>query len=141
MVCGLNDAFIWNFRARWRWHPYLPACVAEAGRQNSKIVREVALDSIPAVLAITSSAFIVFTSNIFAILGLRSLYFALHGVMGLFRYLGLGLAVILVFIGGKMLIEDIYPIGIGVALAVIGSVIALSVAASLIFPDKEKPSA
>jgi tellurite resistance protein TerC len=73
-----------------------------------------ALDSIPAVLAITSNAFIVFTSNIFAILGLRSLYFALQGVMGLFRYLAFGLAVILVFIGSKMLLTSIgvhIPIG------------------------------
>ena len=100
-----------------------------------------ALDSIPAVLAITSSAFIIFTSNIFAILGLRSLYFALHGVMGLFRYLGMGLALILVFIGVKMLIAEISPISISASLTAIGSVIALSVAASLIFPDKEKPSA
>ena len=66
-----------------------------------------ALDSIPAVLAITRDAFIVFTSNIFAILGLRSLYFALQGVMGLFRYLAFGLAVILVFIGSKMLLTGI----------------------------------
>ena len=100
-----------------------------------------ALDSIPAVLAITSSAFIVFTSNIFAILGLRSLYFALHGVMGLFRYLGLGLAFILVFIGVKMLLGEVYPIGIGVSLAVIGVVLTLSVAASLFFPEKKEPAA
>jgi len=100
-----------------------------------------ALDSIPAVLAITGSAFIVFTSNIFAILGLRSLYFALHGVMGLFRYLGPGLAFILVFIGVKMLVEDVFPIGIGASLAVIGAVIALSVAASLLFPERKEPAA
>ncbi len=95
-----------------------------------------ALDSIPAVLAISSSAFIVFTSNIFAILGLRSLYFALHGVMGLFRYLGLGLATILVFIGLKMLLNEVFPVSIGVSLGVIGGVLAISVGASLILADK-----
>ncbi len=91
-----------------------------------------ALDSIPAVLAISSSAFIVFTSNIFAILGLRSLYFALHGVMGLFRHLGLGLAVILVFIGLKMLLEEVFPVSIGVSLGVIGGILAISVGTSLL---------
>jgi tellurite resistance protein TerC len=91
-----------------------------------------ALDSIPAVLAITSNAFIVFTSNIFAILGLRSLYFALQGVMGLFRYLAFGLAVILVFIGSKMLLASIHMhIPIGLSLGVIASVLAVSVIASL----------
>jgi tellurite resistance protein TerC len=91
-----------------------------------------ALDSIPAVLAITHHAFIVFTSNIFAILGLRSLYFALQGVMGLFRYLAFGLAAILVFIGSKMLLTSIgVHIPIGFSLSVIASVLALSVLASL----------
>jgi tellurite resistance protein TerC len=98
-----------------------------------------ALDSIPAVLAITSSAFIVFTSNIFAILGLRSLYFALHGVMGLFRYLGYGLAFVLVFIGVKMLIDEIFPIGIGVSLAVIGTALTAAVVASVLHPEKKAP--
>ncbi len=95
-----------------------------------------ALDSIPAVLAISSSAFIVFTSNIFAILGLRSLYFALHGVMGLFRYLGLGLAAILVFIGLKMLLDEVFPISIGVSLGVIGGVLAVAIGASRFLPAK-----
>lgn len=91
-----------------------------------------ALDSIPAVLAITSNAFIVFTSNIFAILGLRSLYFALQGVMGLFRYLAFGLAVILVFIGAKMLLTSVgVHIPIGLSLGVIASALAASVIASL----------
>jgi tellurite resistance protein TerC len=96
-----------------------------------------ALDSIPAVLAISSSAFIVFTSNIFAILGLRSLYFALHGVMGLFRYLGLGLAAILVFIGMKMLLNEIFPVEIGISLGVIGGILALAITASLLLPAKK----
>jgi tellurite resistance protein TerC len=102
-----------------------------------------ALDSIPAVLAITSNAFIVFTSNIFAILGLRSLYFALQGVMGLFCYLAFGLAVILVFIGSKMLLTSIHVhIPIGLSLGVIASVLAVSVIASLaISPGPEGEAA
>ncbi|HEX2099290.1 MAG TPA: TerC family protein [Candidatus Synoicihabitans sp.] len=95
-----------------------------------------ALDSIPAVLAITKNPFIVFTSNIFAILGLRSLYFAVHGVMGLFRFLSVGLAVILVFIGVKMLLSGVYHIPIGVSLGVIGATLAVSVVASLLFAKK-----
>jgi len=96
-----------------------------------------ALDSIPAVLAITKDPFIIFTSNIFAILGLRSLYFAVHGVMGLFRFLGLGLAAILVFIGVKMLISGVYHVPIGMSLGVIGATLAVSVILSLIFAKKD----
>lgn len=95
-----------------------------------------ALDSIPAVLGITDVSFIVFTSNIFAILGLRSLYFALNGVMDLFRFLNLGLSAILVFIGIKMLISGYYHIEVGVSLAVIGIVLMTSVAASLLIPKR-----
>ena len=92
-----------------------------------------ALDSIPAVLAISRDAFLVFTSNIFAILGLRSLYFALRGVMGLFRYLAFGLAVILIFIGAKMLLTGIdVHILTGFSLGIIASVLALSIIASLV---------
>ena len=99
-----------------------------------------ALDSIPAVLAITSNAFIVFTSNIFAILGLRSLYFALHGVMGLFRYLAFGLAVILAFIGSKMLLTSIdVHIPIGLSLGIIATVLAVSVIASLAISPASEP--
>ena len=95
-----------------------------------------ALDSIPAVLGITNVPFIVFTSNIFAILGLRSLYFALSGVMDLFRFLNVGLALILVFIGIKMLISGYFHIAVGVSLGVIGLVLAVSVVASLLYPKK-----
>jgi tellurite resistance protein TerC len=97
-----------------------------------------AIDSIPAVLGITKSGFIAFTSNIFAILGLRSMYFALSGVMNLFRFLRLGLAFILVFIGAKMIAADWYHAGIGLSLGVIGGTLALAVVASLLFPEKEK---
>ncbi len=97
-----------------------------------------ALDSIPAIFAITTDPFIVYTSNVFAILGLRALYFALAGLMNLFHYLKIGLAIVLTFVGVKMLLAHVYPIPIIVALAVIGGVILLSVVASLIWPKKEK---
>ncbi|QYM79170.1 TerC family protein [Horticoccus luteus] len=97
-----------------------------------------ALDSIPAVLAITKSGFIALTSNIFAILGLRSLYFAIHGVMQLFRFLKIGLAAILTFIGVKMLIEHWVVIPTAVSLAVIGGVLGLSMLASVIVPAPAK---
>jgi tellurite resistance protein TerC len=95
-----------------------------------------ALDSVPAVLGITNVPFIVFTSNIFAILGLRSLYFALSGVMDLFRFLNVGLALILVFIGIKMMISGYFHIAVGVSMGVIGAVLAVSVIASLLYPKK-----
>ncbi len=93
-----------------------------------------AVDSIPAVLAVTTDPFIVYTSNIFAILGLRSLYFALAGIMPLFHYLGYGLAFVLAFVGVKMLLSDICTIPTGAALGVVAAALALSVAASLLWP-------
>lgn len=95
-----------------------------------------AADSIPAILAITRDSFIVYTSNVFAILGLRSLYFALSGMMTAFHYLQYGLAMILLFIGTKMMISHFYHIPTEWALAVVGGFLALSVAASLMFPQK-----
>ena len=96
-----------------------------------------ALDSIPAVLAVTTDPFIVYTSNVFAILGLRSLFFALSGLMGLFHYLRYGLAVLLVFIGVKMLLAKVFHIPIHWALAVVVGVLLLSVLVSLIYPLPE----
>ena len=96
-----------------------------------------AVDSIPAILAITADPFIVYTSNVFAILGLRSLYFALAGMMEIFRFLHYGLAAILMFIGAKMLTADIIQIPIVVALGVVAGVLAISVAASLLIPKRE----
>ncbi|TRX13454.1 TerC family protein [Flavobacterium gawalongense] len=90
-----------------------------------------AADSIPAILAITQDHFIVYTSNVFAILGLRSLYFALAGMMDKFRYLSKGLALILMFVGLKMLVVDFYKLPIQIALLVIVVILILSVAASL----------
>jgi tellurite resistance protein TerC len=95
-----------------------------------------AVDSIPAVLAITIDPFIVYTSNVFAILGLRSLYFALAGMMETFHYLHYGLAVILVLIGAKMLVAHYYPVPIHVALMGVAVVLALSIVASLVFPQR-----
>ncbi|HET9917538.1 MAG TPA: TerC family protein [Candidatus Binatia bacterium] len=90
-----------------------------------------AVDSIPAIFAITTDPFIVYTSNVFAILGLRALYFMLAGVMEMFVYLKVGLSFVLVFVGIKMISVDFYKIPIGVSLGVIGGILLLSVLASL----------
>jgi tellurite resistance protein TerC len=100
-----------------------------------------AVDSIPAILAITLDAFIVYASNVFAILGLRALYFALAGVIELFHYLHYGLSLILVFVGVKMLLSDIYKIPTPLALGVVALILTLSVIFSLLMPPpKKKPS-
>jgi tellurite resistance protein TerC len=91
-----------------------------------------ALDSIPAIFAVTDDPFIVFTSNIFAILGLRSLYFLLAGLVHKFRYLKIGLAAVLVFVGVKMVIVEFYKFDPFVSLAVIAAILGGSVAASLV---------
>jgi tellurite resistance protein TerC len=96
-----------------------------------------AIDSIPAIFAITNDPFIVYTSNIFAILGLRSLYFLLAGVVHKVRYLKVGLAVVLLFVGVKMALINIYKIPIGFSLLFISVAIGASVAASLLIkPEK-----
>ena len=91
-----------------------------------------AVDSIPAIFAITTDPFIVYTSNVFAILGLRALYFMLAGVMEMFVYLKVGLSFVLVFVGVKMMLVDVYKIPIGASLGVIGGILLLSVLASLL---------
>lgn len=96
-----------------------------------------AVDSIPAILAVSKDTFIIFTSNVFAILGLRALYFALAGITQYFYYLKYGLAAILSFVGIKMIISSFYKIPIMVSLVVIFSILTLSVLASLIFPVKK----
>ena len=96
-----------------------------------------AVDSIPAILAITTDPFIVYTSNVFAILGLRSLFFALSGFMDKFHHLHYGLAAILVFVGTKMLVADFYKFPIVISLGFIAACLALSVWASLAFPLKK----
>jgi tellurite resistance protein TerC len=95
-----------------------------------------AVDSIPAILAITVDPFIVYSSNVFAILGLRALFFALAGIMKSFHYLHYGLSAILVFIGAKMLLSDIYKIPITVTLATLMSILILSVVISIMRPCK-----
>lgn len=97
-----------------------------------------AVDSIPAILAVSEDPFIVYTSNVFAILGLRSLYFALAGIEKYFKYLKYGLAAILVFVGIKMAIADFYKIPVGVSLAVIAGILAISMIASTKSSDKQK---
>ncbi len=91
-----------------------------------------AIDSIPAIFAITKDPFIVFTSNIFAILGLRALYFCISGFVARLVYLKVGLAVVLIFVAVKMMISEIYKIPIGVSLAAVASILAVSVIASLL---------
>jgi TerC family integral membrane protein len=90
-----------------------------------------AVDSIPAIFAITTDPFIVFTSNIFAILGLRALYFLLAGMADRFHLLKYGLAMVLVFVGGKMLAADLHEISVGLSLAIVGLIIATFMLASL----------
>ncbi len=97
-----------------------------------------AVDSIPAVLAITLDVMVVYTSNIFAILGLRSMYFALAGMMEMFEYLHYGLATVLVFIGGKMLSTHYYEMPTWIALGTVAGILVVSVLASVAFPRRQK---
>jgi len=98
-----------------------------------------AVDSIPAIFAVTTDPFIVYTSNVFAILGLRSLFFVISGVMDKFHYLKIGLALVLIFVGVKMLIVEFYKIPILVSLAVVVGLLGLSIVASMIRSSKLKP--
>lgn len=95
-----------------------------------------AVDSIPAILAITRDAFIIYTSNVFAILGLRSMYFALAGMMEMFRYLHYGLSLVLIFVGAKMLLSRYFEIPTPIALAAVAGVLAISVIASMANPKR-----
>jgi tellurite resistance protein TerC len=95
-----------------------------------------AVDSIPAIFAVTQDPFIVYSSNVFAILGLRALYFLLARVIHRFHYLKAGLSVVLVFVGTKMLVADLYKVPIGLSLGVIALVLTAAVAASLQWPSK-----
>jgi tellurite resistance protein TerC len=97
-----------------------------------------AVDSIPAILAITLDAFIVYTSNVFAILGLRSMYFALAGMMELFHYLHYGLSLVLIFVGGKMLVSHYYQVPTELALGIVAGILIISVVASMLHPRKAK---
>jgi tellurite resistance protein TerC len=97
-----------------------------------------AVDSIPAIFAVTRDPFIVYTSNVFAILGLRALYFLLANVMDKFQYLKFGLSAVLVFIGVKMVIVDFYKIPIGISLGVVAGILTISILASLWKAKKEE---
>lgn len=97
-----------------------------------------AVDSIPAILAITLNTFVVYTSNVFAIMGLRSMYFALAGMLDLFHYLHYGLAVILMFVGAKMLASGYFEISTVAALGFVAVVLTASVGASMVFPNKTR---
>ena len=98
-----------------------------------------AVDSIPAIFAVTRETFIVYAANAFSLLGLAALYFVLAGMIERFRYLGVGLAVILVFVGAKMVLADVYEIPVYVALAVIVLALAAAVGASLLRPLARRP--
>lgn len=101
-----------------------------------------AVDSIPAVLAITTDPFVVFTSNVFAILGLRSLYFCLSRAMDGLRYLGTGLAMVLIFIGGKMVTHELgFKLGVGTSLAVIAGILGIAVVASALATRRDAAAA
>ena len=94
-----------------------------------------AVDSIPAIFAVTTDPFLVYTSNVCAILGLRSMYFLLAGIIDKFRFLQLGLSVVLMFVGAKMLIADWYHVPIGISLGVVAGVLLISIITSLLLPE------
>jgi tellurite resistance protein TerC len=96
-----------------------------------------AVDSIPAIFAVTRDPFLVFTSNVFAILGLRSLYFALAGLIEKFRYLQMSLVFLLAYIGVKMILSHHYPIPNGVSLAIIGGILSVGILASVVASAKD----
>jgi len=128
-----GDRFFSHENGRWHMTPLFAALLVV---EVSDLI--FAVDSIPAVLVISSDPFIIFTSNVFAIMGLRALYFVISGVIGMFRFLRFGLAFVLAFIGVKMLISHFIKIPIGVSLSVVGSVIAISILLSVLI--KEKPA-
>jgi len=122
-----GQRFIARVDARWVITPLLLALVMV---EVTDLL--FALDSIPAIFAVTTDPFLVYTSNIFAILGLRSLYFALAGAVTRLRLLKFGLAAILVFVGVKMLLSEIVAIPIGLSLGVVGGILLATVIASLV---------
>jgi tellurite resistance protein TerC len=123
-----GDRFLVKRGGEWNATPLFMALVAV---EAMDII--FAIDSVPAVLAITRDTFIVYSSNAFAILGLRALYFALADILPRFRFLHQGLAVILIFVGGKMLLSDRWPISASVSLGVIAGVLVTTVLASIAF--------
>ncbi|MBI2212737.1 MAG: TerC family protein [Acidobacteria bacterium] len=126
-----GGSFFVRENGKWLATPLLMVLVAV---EASDLV--FAVDSIPAIFAVTSDPFIVYTSNVFAILGLRALYFCLAGVMDKFHLLRVGLALVLVFVGTKMLIVEVIKIPIAISLVVVMLLLAGSIAASFIWPKK-----
>ena len=96
-----------------------------------------AIDSIPAIFGITRDAFIVYTSNVFAILGLRAMYFLMKDILDYFRYLGIGLAVVLIFIGAKMVAEIWWHLSVKLSLGVVGGILLLTMLLSLLSGPKK----
>ncbi|HXH23235.1 MAG TPA: TerC family protein [Dehalococcoidia bacterium] len=113
-----------------------PLMVVLAAVETTDLV--FAIDSIPAIFAITHDPFLVYTSNLCAVMGLRSMYFLLAGVVGKFHYLQLGLSLVLAFVGTKMLLSEVYKIPVEVSLLVVASVISTAIAASLLFPKEPR---
>jgi tellurite resistance protein TerC len=127
--------FVWG----WKGSPGLyatPLLIVLAVIETTDVL--FAVDSIPAVLAVTLNAFIVYTANVFAILGLRSMYFAVSGLMKLFRFLHTGLAVVLILVGLKMIIADRFPVSTLMTLAAVAGVLAVSIIASVMYPEKKE---
>lgn len=123
----------------WKGNPGLyatPLLVVLAVIETTDLL--FAVDSIPAVLAVTLNAFIVYTSNVFAILGLRSMYFAVSGLMKVFRFLHYGLALVLILVGLKMITADYFRVPTYVTLAVVAGVLLVSIVASIALPDKSR---
>ncbi|NOT53477.1 MAG: TerC family protein [Deltaproteobacteria bacterium] len=124
-----GTSFILRQNGRWYATPLLIVLLVIEGTDMV-----FAVDSIPAIFAVTNDPFIVYTSNIFAILGLRSLYFLLAGVLGMFHYLKVGLALVLAFVGVKMLLLEVYKIPIEISLLVIIALLGGAIVASLWWP-------
>ncbi len=125
------------FISRWGIRAATPLFLTLVMVESSDVI--FALDSIPAVLAVTRDPFIVYTSNVFAIMGLRALYFLLSNVMGMFAYLKLGISVILAFVGVKMLLADTrFEIPIHVSLGIIFGVLAISIATSICIGNRKQ---
>ncbi|BAV95881.1 TerC family protein [Lysobacter enzymogenes] len=132
-----HDSKLSIMRDGKRWFTPLFAVIALIGVTDVIF----AVDSIPAIFAITADPFIVLTSNVFAVLGLRAMFFLLQGMADRFHLLPYGLAAVLVFIGAKMLLIDVYKIPILVSLLGVAVIIGTSIAASLMLPPKPEPGA
>ena len=126
-----GQQFLVRKSGRWKATPLFLALVAV---EAMDII--FAVDSVPAVLAITRDTFIVYSSNVFAILGLRALYFALADILPRFRFLHQGLAAIIIFVGTKMIASEHFPISAVTSLIVIAIVLGVTIAASLVFPRR-----